>query len=101
MAKNPEFDVTLILGKWTTRTTDPEMDVITVFDANGTYQAEGQCDGNMDDVVISISRGEIITKCLRLNKTYPEREALAVSWREMTTGAPIFSTLVPIRKGCE
>ena len=94
VAKNPEFDVTLIPGKWATRTTDPEMDVITVFDANGSYFAEGKCEGmdtwhysgrwavegnkllwdveesdmpfpsdeDMDDVVVSISREQIVTQ---------------------------------------
>lgn len=45
VAKNPEFDVTLIPGQWATRICDPEMDVITVFDADGTYRAEGKSEG--------------------------------------------------------
>jgi hypothetical protein len=73
---------------------DPEMDVITVFDPEGTFRAEGKCEGmdtwhyigrwavegnkllwdidesdmpypfddDMDDIVISITRDEMVTQ---------------------------------------
>jgi hypothetical protein len=94
VSKNPSFDVTLIPGEWLTRTEDSKMDISTVFEADGTFHAEGKCegldtwqysgrwaveedkllwdvlesdmpfpfDGDMDDVVISISGQEWITK---------------------------------------
>jgi hypothetical protein len=45
VAKNPSFDVTLIAGEWLTRTEEPEMDVATVLEPDGTFHAEGKCDG--------------------------------------------------------
>jgi hypothetical protein len=92
--KNPAFDVTLITGEWVTKIDDPEMEVSTVYQADGTFHAEGRSetletwhysgrwavegdkllwdvhesdmpfplDGDMDDVVLSISASEMVTK---------------------------------------